>query len=781
MSISIKNRVKVDNGLEELEIYASLPHPEKDTKTDQILVIVPPWYKHPEFPFEAITSYLLSRGLGVISFNFPMDRFPFKVGLTNLLNSIEERFGSNCIGLLSDPSAIDDIIDTIINDRRIRFLLTKDFFEDESLRRKTELGIIKRRHIRLASPTDINFEYNNRTYHGRAKDIGLGGLLVELLLPRDDPLFYDDMVLKGIRVSIDLRGLDETIEVRADVVWRKWKDAPFNKRKLQMGMSFIKLSEYEQNRLNLYLLQELHLTKEKKRLSFPANVEGSIIVKRDINFVYGLLKRPEEFPSFIGTIKNVNILREENGRKVSNWNICIDGINIFWQQEDIYNEEKKTISFKMLRGDFTRYEGEWHLLKLASGTKIHLSLNIDWGLGGFGREIEDVLRQTVQGYLESILNGLRKKMWKKGSLSRVEKFAFLIHPIEVRLTSLAFHEPNLRMKAMDFLRGLFERFPSFRCSYVTGIRSLTGKEIDGELLYFPLLPEQLLELDKGFILEKMIEAGRLAQNSGAKILGLGAYTALVGMKGAKIAKALSIPVTTGTNYTIAINVEGIERVAHEVGLRLGEATLTVVGATGSIGSICSKIFANRVKRLIMVARNKERLEGLAATIRGNASAEVEECLDIKGAISVSDIIITVTSSTQELIDVDLLPPGAIVCDLSRPRNVSEDGCNRRDDILVFDGGVVRPPGDVDFNFYFGLPPGLCYACMAETMILALEGRYESYSIGGNVSVEKVNEISMLGKRHGFSLAKIQSFERSVQREEIERVAMALRKRKGGSG
>ena len=30
-------------------------------------------------------------------------------------------------------------------------------------------------------------------------------------------------------------------------------------------------------------------------------------------------------------------------------------------------------------------------------------------------------------------------------------------------------------------------------------------------------------------------------------------------------------------------------------------------------------------------------------------------------------------------------------------------------ILVVDGGTVRPPGDVNFNFYFGLAPGSCYA------------------------------------------------------------------------
>ena len=107
--------------------------------------------------------------------------------------------------------------------------------------------------------------------------------------------------------------------------------------------------------------------------------------------------------------------------------------------------------------------------------------------------------------------------------------------------------------------------------------------------------------------------------------------------------------------------------------------------------------------------------------------------------------------------------------MSLPKNISEEAANSRKDILVIDGGVVKPPGDVDFNFYFGLPPGLCYACIAETMILALEERYECYSIGGNISFAKVREISQLASKHGVKLAELRSFGKGVSKEHIEEV------------
>src|SRR5207244_11874140 len=61
-----------------------------------------------------------------------------------------------------------------------------------------------------------------------------------------------------------------------------------------------------------------------------------------------------------------------------------------------------------------------------------------------------------------------------------------------------------------------------------------------------------------------------------------------------------------------------------------------------------------------------------------------------------------------------LRPGAVVCDVARPRNVSRLVYERRDDVLVIDGGVIEIPGEVDFGFDFGFPPRTTEACVAET-------------------------------------------------------------------
>jgi predicted amino acid dehydrogenase len=101
----------------------------------------------------------------------------------------------------------------------------------------------------------------------------------------------------------------------------------------------------------------------------------------------------------------------------------------------------------------------------------------------------------------------------------------------------------------------------------------------------------------------------------------------------------------------------------------------------------------------------------------------------------------------------------------------------RPDVLVIEGGAVEVPGEVDFHLDFGFPPRTSYACMAETMILALENRYESFSLGRELSLERVHEIAALAAKHGFRLAGFRSFERQVTEQYIE----GVRKAAGRSG
>ena len=148
-------------------------------------------------------------------------------------------------------------------------------------------------------------------------------------------------------------------------------------------------------------------------------------------------------------------------------------------------------------------------------------------------------------------------------------------------------------------------------------------------------------------------------------------------------------------------------------------------------------------------------------------------------LSKAELILTVTSAPHAVIQPQDLRPGSIVCDAARPRDVSAMVAQARDDILVIDGGMVNVPGPVDFHFNFGFPPGKAYACMAETMTLALEGRFEDFTVGKEISLRRVNEIATLAYKHGFRLSGFRSFEREVTEAQIDRVRRIARRSGAG--
>lgn len=353
----------------------------------------------------------------------------------------------------------------------------------------------------------------------------------------------------------------------------------------------------------------------------------------------------------------------------------------------------------------------------------------------------------------------------------MDKFAFIIHPLEkediFRKLKFMRRWPGSMVDAARFL-------PPFKVSDITGVQGPLAS-CEGLFVGCPLTAAQILSLPQEYVLKKIIQAGKVAEKNGAKIVGLGAMTSVVGDAGITIANNLNIAVTTGNSYTVGTALEGTREAARLMGHDLSKANVLVVGATGSIGSVCARILARDVRFLTLLARNTARLERLAADITEETGLVPTITRNVREAVQRADIIVAVSGAAESLIQAEDLKPGAVVCDVARPRDVSKSVAELRPDVLVIEGGVVAVPGDVNFNFNFGFPPKTSYACMAETMILTLEGRFENFSLGRDMSVSQIDEICLLAKKHGFRLGGMRSFERAVSPQHIESVLAAAKK------
>ncbi len=346
----------------------------------------------------------------------------------------------------------------------------------------------------------------------------------------------------------------------------------------------------------------------------------------------------------------------------------------------------------------------------------------------------------------------------------MDYFAFIGHFISAdNLEEFYSFYPSLR--ALNFFlkripkarrEDFIAKIPPHKLIEIKNVVSKTGNICGGFAIMCPYLPKQMILLDQDVVLNKIASSVRLAEKLGAKIVGLGGFTSVVGDEGKTVAEQVHIAVTSGNTYTAALALQGIEKAAQVLNKPLERSVAAVIGATGDIGSICAKILSKKCKELILCARKIQEATDFVSLIKRSSKANIiiEKYAD--KAAARADFIISATSAATTIISPENLKKGAVVCDVSMPPDIAKEVSQLRKDVLVFDGGkasFVNSKYIKSKKWQNIFAHGIIFGCLAEAMILALDGRFENFSIGrGNITEEKIKLISQLADKHGFSLA-----------------------------
>ena len=344
---------------------------------------------------------------------------------------------------------------------------------------------------------------------------------------------------------------------------------------------------------------------------------------------------------------------------------------------------------------------------------------------------------------------------------RANRFAFILHPLTIDYLARHPRYSWTRYLPRSLVESVAAYMPGSQVGRVTGGCSpTTGQPIEGLIYALGTTPRQMLTRAPAFTYRRLDQAIADAARKGASIVGLGAFTKVVGDAGVTVAKHASIPVTTGNSLTIAATLETAKLTARRMGWAdLAHGKAMIVGATGSIGSVCSRLLAAAVRDVVLVSIEPERLRALQATIRQETpDARVEVDTSSTRWVGECNLIVTATSAFgQRVLDVSQCKPGAVILDVALPPDISAQEAAVRPDVLIVESGEVLIPGPVRFSFDIGLPPGVAYACLAEAALLAMEGRFECFTLGRDVAPEKVKEIYRLFRRHRFNIAPLRTF------------------------
>ncbi|HMN92424.1 MAG TPA: saccharopine dehydrogenase NADP-binding domain-containing protein [Hydrogenophaga sp.] len=372
-----------------------------------------------------------------------------------------------------------------------------------------------------------------------------------------------------------------------------------------------------------------------------------------------------------------------------------------------------------------------------------------------------------------------------GHFRNIRRFAFVIHPLSQEFIKKGIPIPKATPKfVMDKVETLAAHMPPMVYCKMENIVSPTGAEAEGWLITVGGTPREMLARSPEFTYRRLLAAADMAEKLGAQIMGLGAFTKVVGDAGVTVARRARIPITTGNSYSASGALWAAADAMKRMGLvklhpqtKKVMAKTMVIGATGSIGSVSARLLAMAFQQVVIAGRDLAKLEQLKASILKDAPDADVVCSDnYDELLGEMDMIVTSTSGAgKKILDIMKVKPGCVITDVARPLDLPPEEVAKRPDVLVIESGEIELPTQVKGLKSIGLPPNVIYACLAETIVLALEGRFEVFTIGRDTEWPKVKEIYRLGLKHGMKLAAISGAKGVYSDEDIARVVALARK------
>jgi hypothetical protein len=234
----------------------------------------------------------------------------------------------------------------------------------------------------------------------------------------------------------------------------------------------------------------------------------------------------------------------------------------------------------------------------------------------------------------------------------IRRFAFVIHPLSQNYIRNAFPIPKSTPKfVMDKVETLAAHMPPMVYCKMENIISPTGAEAEGWLISVGGTPKEMLSRSPEFTYRRLLHAAKIAEKMGAQIMGLGAFTKVVGDAGVTVAKRASIPITTGNSYSASGALWAAADAMRRMGLvkidpvtKKVAAKTMVIGASGSIGSVSARLLAMAFDEVYIAGRTLSKLEALRDSIlEETPDAKVTATTDYNELLGDMDMIVTSTS------------------------------------------------------------------------------------------------------------------------------------------
>ena len=264
----------------------------------------------------------------------------------------------------------------------------------------------------------------------------------------------------------------------------------------------------------------------------------------------------------------------------------------------------------------------------------------------------------------------------------------------------------------------FTAFLDWMPSNVTHHRpviQLNGVSIRAAMIVCWFLPQIIDHRHKlKLAVSKVLQGVDIAASMGAQVASLGGFTSiLAGRRRFEAAETSGITLTAGNALTAALAVSRLRTELEARNRPLEGETVAIIGASGDVGGTAAALLNSEPRKLLLVARDQERLERTRVSLGHPNSA----CVSIAEAVAQATSILVATSATEPIISADDVAPGTLIFDLGYPPTATSAAADSK--AYIMRAGLAAFPAPIPIGAYSRLSqPNHLFGCSTESVVLA---------------------------------------------------------------
>jgi ribosome-associated toxin RatA of RatAB toxin-antitoxin module len=122
--------------------------------------------------------------------------------------------------------------------------------------------------------------------------------------------------------------------------------------------------------------------------------------------VYATLADFGRYPELSDAVRDVAVTEVSDHLTVSRWEVAFRAGLLRWTEEDTFDPDALSITFRQLDGDIAVFDGCWQCSDAAQGSEIVFAARLDMGIPSLADALEPIAVRTLTDNIVSIVRGL---------------------------------------------------------------------------------------------------------------------------------------------------------------------------------------------------------------------------------------------------------------------------------------------------------------------------------------------------------------------------------------